>query len=154
MENSTNKKEPVLIKGGLAIDDRGMLVFANDFDFSDVKRFYMVENFSPETIRAFHGHKKEAKYVFVVSGSAIVAAVEMDDCENPNRNNKVRRFVLSALTPQILYIPAGFANGFRPLEHDTKIMFYSTSTLEESKGDDYRFPHDYWGNNIWAVENR
>jgi len=153
MENLI-KKEPTLIKGGFAVDDRGMLTFANDFDFNGVKRFYMVENFSPETIRAFHGHKNEAKYVFVVSGSAIVAAVEIDNTETPNKNNKARRFVLSARNPGILFIPAGFANGFRPLEHGTKIMFYSTSTLEESKGDDYRFPHNYWGKEIWEVENK
>lgn len=152
--DNLSKKEPILIKGGFAVDDRGMLTFVNDFNFESVKRFYMVENFSPETIRAWHGHKNEAKYVLVVSGSAIVAAIEMDHHETPNKNNKVHRFVLSSRNPQIVFIPAGFANGFRPLEHDTKIMFFSTSSLEESKNDDYRFPHDYWGSEIWSVEHR
>ncbi len=151
---SSSKKEPAAIKGGYAVDDRGALSFVNDFDFKGVKRSYMVENFSLDTVRAFHGHKKEAKYVYVVSGSAIVAAVEMDDTEKPNKANKVYRFVLSARAPQILFIPEGYANGMRSLEENTRIMFYSTSSLEESKGDDYRFPHDYWGNEIWSVENR
>jgi len=152
MEN-LNKK-PHLIEGGLAIDDRGQLTFANDFDFSNVKRFYIVENFSQDIVRAFHGHLKEEKYVLVVSGSVIIAAVEMDDTTKPKKSNEVHRFVISSKKPCILHIPASYANGFRALEENTKIVFFSTSSLEESKGDDYRFPYDYWGKEIWNVENR
>ena len=52
-----------LINGGIAVDDRGQLSFVNDFDFKDVKRFYMVENHEKGFIRAWHGHKKDVKYV-------------------------------------------------------------------------------------------
>lgn len=152
MEN-LNKK-PYLIEGGFAIDDRGQLSFVNDFDFSNVKRFYMVENFSQDVIRAFHGHLKEEKYVLVVSGSAIIAAVEMDDTIKPKKSNEVSRFILSSKKPCVLYVPAGYVNGLKALEENTKIIFFSTSSLEESKGDDYRFPYDYWGKEIWQVENR
>ncbi len=151
MNNSNN--EPQLLKGGLAVDDRGQLSFVNDFSFDGVKRFYMAENFSDSTIRAFHGHKKEAKYVSVISGSALVAAVLMDDTENPNKNNEVKRFTLSARSPSVLHIPAGYANGWKALEPGTKIVFFSTTTMEEAKDDDFRFPADYWGD-IWSVESR
>ena len=143
-----------LIPGGVAVDDRGCLAFANDFNFYGVKRFYQVQNFSTSTIRAFHGHLKEAKYVFVAKGSAIVATVELDDIKAPSKNQKVNRFILSDKKPQVLFIPPNYANGFRPLEEDTRILFFSTSSLEESKGDDYRFPVDYWGKEVWEVENR
>jgi dTDP-4-dehydrorhamnose 3,5-epimerase len=152
MENLNN--EPKIIDGGIAVDDRGQLTFANDFNFSGVKRFYMVENFFANTIRAFHGHAKEAKYVLIASGSAIVAAVKVADFSNPDKSEKVNRFVLSSRKPSLLFIPPGYANGFKPLEKDTKIIFFSTSSLEESKGDDYRFPADYWGKEVWEVENR
>lgn len=154
MSMETLPSEPKIIEAGMAVDDRGQLTFANDFNFSGVKRFYMVENFSTDTIRAFHGHAKEAKYVLVVSGSAIVAAVKVNDFSNPDKDEKVNRFVLSARKPSLLFIPSGYANGFRPLEKWTKIMFFSTSSLEESKGDDYRLPADYWGKTVWEVENR
>lgn len=147
-------KKPQLIKGGLAVDDRGQLSFINDFDFVGVKRFYMAENFTDSTIRAFHGHKKEAKYVFVVSGSALVVAVEMDDTTNPSKDNKVNRFTLSDRSPSVLYIPAGYANGWKALEPDTKVIFFSTTTMEEAKDDDFRFPADYWGDDIWLIESR
>lgn len=145
---------PQLLEGGLAVDDRGSLLFANSFDFHDVKRFYLVDNFSLSTIRAWHGHLKEAKYVLVVSGSAIVAATKMSTTVNPDKGSQVHRYVLSARQPSVLRIPAGYANGFRALEPNTKVMFLSTATLEESKGDDYRFPAEYWGESVWSVENR
>jgi dTDP-4-dehydrorhamnose 3,5-epimerase len=148
------KKEIQLIDGGIAVDDRGTLTFANDFDFYGVKRFYQVQNFSTSTIRAFHGHRREAKYVYVAKGSAIVAAVKLDDMETPSKDLKIHRYVLSDKNPKVLFIPPHYANGFRPLEEDTRIAFFSTSTLEESKGDDYRLPPDYWGHEIWEVEDR
>ncbi len=148
------QKKLRLIPGGVAVDDRGCLNFANDFNFYGVKRFYQVQNFSTSTIRAFHGHLKEAKYIYVAKGSAIVAAVELDDVKSPSKNKKVNRFILSDKKPQVLFIPPKYANGFRPLEEDTRILFFSTSSLEESKGDDYRFSVDYWGKEVWEVENR
>lgn len=146
--------EPKLIKGGIAVDDRGTLTFVNDFDFKGVKRCYQVKNFSKSTIRAFHGHQKEAKYAYVAKGSALVAVVKMTSTTKPSKKELVQRFVLSDKSPAVLYIPPGYANGFRSLEADTLIIFFSTSTLEESKGDDYRFPADYWGKKVWEVENR
>lgn len=152
MDNSP--KQPRLIPGDLAIDDRGQVAFANEFSFAAIKRFYMVENFSTEVIRAFHGHLKEEKFVMVVSGSAIVVAVPFDDPSKPNRAAKLHRFVLSDRRPQILHIPAGYANGFRPLEPKTKMIFFSTATLEDSGKDDFRLPYDQWGDEVWQVEFR
>ncbi len=136
------------------MDDRGQLTFANDFSFEGIRRFYMVENFSTDVVRAFHGHVHEEKYVLVVSGAALVAAVLMDHPVQPSKANPVQRFVLSEKKPAVLYVPAGYANGFRPLQPGTKIMFFSSATLEESKSDDHRFPFDYWGKEVWSVENR
>ena len=147
-------QEPRLIEAQTALDDRGQLTFSNSFDFKGIQRFYAVENFSTQVIRAWHGHLKESKYLFMASGSAIVAAVLLDDIKNPGKKNPVHLFVLSSKKPGLLYIPQGFANGFRFLEKGTKVIIFSTSSLEESKGDDYRFPHDYWGDEVWTVKNR
>jgi len=144
-----SNEKPKIIAGGLAKDERGQLVFANDFKMSDIKRFYMVENSSLDVVRAWHGHAKEAKYVFVVSGSALVAAVFLDDLKQPNKKNEIHKYIFSADKPQILYVPPGYANGFRSLEPGTKVIFFSTTTLEESKNDDFRFPVDYFGMEIW-----
>jgi len=148
-----NLNKPKIIKGGFAVDERGKVTFCNDFNFKNVKRFYLLENSSTDIIRAFHGHLKEEKYMFVASGRAIICAIKLDDVEKPSKENEVHRFVLSARNPSVLYIPAGFANGFKALEENTKMIVFSTSSLEESQKDDYRFPYDYWGKDIWEVKN-
>ena len=144
--------KPTLIEGNLAVDDRGQLSFVNSFQFDTVKRFYMVSNHTAGFIRAWHAHQKEGKFVHVVSGSVIVGAVRIDNWETPDTGAKVERFVMSALKPSILYIPRGFANGFKTLTEDTRVMFFSTSTLEESKGDDFRYDARMW--NPWDVAER
>lgn len=137
--------ETRIINGGLSIDDRGSVTFVNDFDFLNVKRFYVVENHRSGFIRAWHGHEREGKYVFVVNGTALIGAVKMDD-------DSAKKFILSDRNPKVLYIPPGYANGFKTLEENTKIIFYSTSTLQDSLSDDIRFPYDKW--NIWQEDYR
>ena len=144
--------EPKLIAGNLAIDDRGGVGFVNDFDFAGVKRFYTVVNHRQGFVRAWHAHKREAKYVTVVSGAALIAAVKIDDWQNPSRNAQVHRFVLSDSRPSVVYVPAGYGNGFMSLTADAKLMFFSTSTVEESRGDDYRYDARHW--DPWQVEER
>ena len=144
--------QPQLLKGGLAVDDRGAVSFVNDFNFSDVKRFYIVENHKQGFVRAWHAHKNEAKYVMVVKGSAVIGAVQIDDWDNPSKDLKVNRYVLSEKNPSVLYIPAGFANGFMSLSKDTKIIFFSTSELKDSLNDDIRYDAHYW--EAWEVEER
>ena len=147
-------QEPKLLEGQCSADDRGDLTFCNALDFRGIRRFYMVENHSTHVIRAWHGHMKESKVLFIVSGAAIVAAVKLDDAKNPGKDHPIHRFVLSAKKPALLCIPAGFANGFRFLEKGTKLMIFSSASLEESKNDDFRFPHDYWGGEVWQVQHR
>lgn len=148
-----------ILVGGVAVDDRGSVRFVNDFDFKGVKRFYQIENHR-KFVRAWHGHKNEGKYVYVARGSAVVGAVPIDgpNPASPDYKDhilkgwKPERFVLSAQAPKILWMPPGYYNGFMTLEDDTIVMFYSTSTLEESKSDDIRLPYDTW--DIWDVEKR
>lgn len=152
MEKSNNI--PKIIKGAFALDQRGKVSFCNDFNFKNVKRFYFIENSSTDIIRAFHGHLKEEKYMLVISGKALISAVHLDNPQNPDKNNEVFRFVLSSQEPSVLHIPGGFANGMKFLEEGTKLIVFSTATLEDSKNDDYRFSEDYWGKEIWEIKEK
>jgi nucleoside-diphosphate-sugar epimerase/dTDP-4-dehydrorhamnose 3,5-epimerase-like enzyme len=143
---------PKIIEGGLVVDDRGQVIFVNNFDFKGIKRFYAVSNHKAGFVRAWHAHKKEAKYVMATKGSALIGVVQIDNWKNPNKKAAVARFVLSEKTPKLLYIPAGYANGFMSLTSDSELIFYSTSDLEDSLNDDYRFSSRYW--DIWKVEER
>lgn len=141
-----------LIEGAVAFDDRGQLAFVNGFGFEGVKRFYAVSNHRQGFVRAWHAHRREAKYVHLAKGSALVGAVRVDDWERPSPELPVERFVLSAGKPSVLFIPAGFANGFMSLSDDALLYYFSTSSLEESRGDDVRYPARHW--DPWQVEER
>lgn len=147
-----NHQEPQLFKGGLAVDDRGSVSFVNDFNFAGVKRFYCVENHKQGFVRAWHAHRNESKYVMVVKGSAVIGAVEIDNWDNPSKDLKIHRYVLSEKSPSVLFIPAGYANGFMNLSGDAKIMFFSTSELKDSLNDDVRYDAHYW--EAWKAEER
>ena len=142
---------PKLIDGGKVFDDRGSLSFFNDASFINLKRFYIVENHSSKFIRAWHGHKKEAKYVYVPKGTAVIGVVKLP-LSSTSESHNPEKFILSANKPQVLYIPKGFANGAMTLEENTIIQYFSTSSLEESIGDDIRFAHNKW--DIWKSEYR
>jgi dTDP-4-dehydrorhamnose 3,5-epimerase len=141
-----------LIRGGLATDDRGEVGFVNEFDFADVKRFYMVSNHRRGFIRAWHAHRIEGKYVLVVKGAAMVCGVKIDDWDQPSRDLQIHRYVLSERLPSALYLPPGYANGFMSLTDNAKLLFFSTATLEDSLGDDIRYDARYW--DPWTVEER
>lgn len=137
---------PKLFRGGVAADERGVVSFVNDFDFTGVKRFFQVSNHASRFIRAWHGHRREGVYVHVSRGAALVGAVCLE------RQEVVHRGVLSDRVPSVLWIPPNHANGFMNLQADTTVQFFSTATLAETAEDDIRFQFDRW--NIWTIENR
>jgi dTDP-4-dehydrorhamnose 3,5-epimerase len=141
-----------LLTGGINVDDRGTIRHVNGFEFDGVKRFYVVENHRAGLVRAWHGHRREAKCVTVLTGAALVAAVAIDDWKQPALDAPVERFVLSSSAPAVLFIPPGYANGFMSLTPDARLVFFSTATLDESRADDVRFPARTW--DPWGVEER
>lgn len=145
------------INGAVATDDRGSVRFVNDFNFERVKRFYQVQNHVQGFIRAWHAHEKEAKYVYVAKGSALVGAIPLEHMLSIKAGagvdvSKIFKITISSNNPRIVYIPAGYANGFKSLEDNTIIQFFSTSSLEDSLGDDIRFEYDLV--NIWKEDYR
>ena len=144
--------KPEVIDGGLAVDDRGSVLFVNDLSLKSFRRFYLISNHMAGFVRAWHGHKLESKVLVVVRGTMLIGAVQVDDWISPSRKAEVMRVVLSASKPSALSIPPGFANGSMSLTQDAQLLVFSNSSVEESQNDDYRFPADYW--DIWTVEQR
>ncbi|MBT5111448.1 MAG: sugar epimerase [Rhodospirillaceae bacterium] len=142
----------MILNGKIAVDDRGEVGFVNDFDFAEVKRFYTVANHQSGFVRAWHGHRHEAKYVTAVHGAFLVCCIKIDDWDDPASDLPVTRYILSDKTPAVIYVPAGYVNGFKSLTDGAKLMYFSTSSLEDSGNDDIRFPAQKW--NPWVVEER
>lgn len=139
--------KPELISGNLHKDERGVVRFVNDFDMQNIRRFYHVVNNSCAVVRAWQGHKIEEKYFYVSQGSFLIAAAKIDDWLNPSEKLEPETFILQANNPQILFIPAGYANGVQALEEDSSLIVYSNLTLEESANDTFRFDAKLW--NVW-----
>jgi dTDP-4-dehydrorhamnose 3,5-epimerase len=76
----------------------------------------------------------------------------MSDTIAPSKDSPVFRFVIDSESNTAIYIPAGYANGLMSLTMDAEFTVISSASLEESKGDDYRFPFDYW--EAWNIEQR
>jgi dTDP-4-dehydrorhamnose 3,5-epimerase-like enzyme len=133
-----------LIKGNSFTDERGTLHFVNDFHFEWIKRFYTISHPDTSVIRAWQGHKIETKHFFVTKGTFLICWVEIDNWDNPGKELKINKKILSADSPQILIVPPGNANGFKALEPESTLVVFSDLTLEESAGDIYRFESDYW----------
>ncbi len=144
-------RKPQLMEGGVALDERGRTSFVNGFRFENIRRFYIVQNHRVDTVRAWHGHLREEKYVYVAAGRAIVAAAGLAEDGRLDSNAEIFRYVMSSQEPQVLYLPAGMANGWRALEDGTRLIFFSTLSLEETKMDDFRFPHDFLGMEVWQA---
>jgi dTDP-4-dehydrorhamnose 3,5-epimerase len=158
--------EPKLIDGGSAIDDRGKLrFFMKDIPWDKIKRFYTVKNWKDQFCRAFHGHAYESKWVFVIKGAVIFKLTPLDNLititndgtviENPVKNvDNVKTFVLDENSNKMLYIPAGYFNGFKTLTPDAEVQFFSDKTVDESKGDDFRFDINKFNPLMWTVKER
>jgi dTDP-4-dehydrorhamnose 3,5-epimerase-like enzyme len=145
-------KKVRLIDADIATDDRGELMFSNNFDMSKIKRFYQITNFKTPFVRAWHGHKYESKYIVVLKGAAMLAVVKINNWKKPNKGLKIEKFILNDKKPKLLFIPGGHAHGFKTLKSDTRLMVFSTSSVKQSKKDDYRFQSNYW--NPWQIKER
>ena len=136
-----------IIEGNLFSDDRGSLSFVNGFSLKSIVRFYEITPKDTSIIRAWQAHKKESKWFYCSQGSFKVNLIKLDSFENPSQELPVFSYELSANNPQVLFIPGGYANGFKALTEDSKLMVFSDFELEGSKLDDFRFETNKWLNN-------
>jgi len=137
-------KLPNVIEGGNYKDARGQLEFFNSFDMSPIKRIYFTTHFNTNVVRAWQGHIIESRWFLCVKGSFTVKLVAIDDWENPSDDLKVHQYKLSSKKQEILHIPSGFANGFKALEDDSKLMIMSNYGFNEIENDQVRFDQNKW----------
>lgn len=135
---------PAIIKGGVHTDARGTIKFANGFRMDEVKRFYCIHHTDVSTVRAWQAHRLEKKWFYVLEGAFKVVLVKPDNWEHPGELLPLMEFDLEASANEVLYIPNGFANGFKALHPNSKMMIYTDSHIEDAAKDDLRFSPDKW----------
>ena len=96
-----------------------------------------------KTVRAWHGHKLEEKWISVEEGEFLICAVQIEDFDNPSSNIKIHKFTLTP-ADGILYVPNNYANGAMNITENNSIRYFSSLPLDESVKDDYRFDSKFW----------
>ncbi len=135
---------PIEINGSSFSDTRGKLHFFNTFDMGEIVRLYEIVPSDIQTIRAWQGHQKEKKWLYCNAGAFVVHLIKLDNADNPSQDIPSEKFLLDAKKPMILEIPGGYANGFKAMEEESKLLVFSNFGLEESKKDDFRYPAEQW----------
>jgi dTDP-4-dehydrorhamnose 3,5-epimerase-like enzyme len=119
------------ITGGQFSDQRGLLRFVIDFDMKQIRRMYLIEPTFGQ-IRAWQGHKKEQKWIFVLEGSFLIQTVSMQEQQNRSK------IIVLAEDNRVIYINSGNYNGFEALEGGSKMLVFSDQTLDEAASDDFK----------------
>lgn len=135
---------PKIIQGGNFSDHRGTISYVNDFSFKDIERFYIISNSDENPIRAWQGHKLDAKNFYCLKGSFKIHFVKIDNWENPSKDLTIETVLVSESDSRIVHIPAGYANAIESLESDSKLISFSTLPLLKVSEDDVRYDPNYW----------
>ena len=135
--------KPKLIKGGSHSDNRGSIIFNNDFDVSEIKRIYTIQNKNTNFVRAWQGHAIEKRWFSAIKGSFLIKLIKIDNWENPKKNLEVYSTILNDKNFDTLCVPKGYVNSIQALEEESKLMTMSDYLLGEVK-DEYRFDSNYF----------
>jgi dTDP-4-dehydrorhamnose 3,5-epimerase len=138
------QKKPEILKGNSFSDERGELLFNNDFDMLPIKRFYIIRHTDKKVIRAWQGHQIEHKFFKCINGSFVVVWKKIDDFTNPNDANQPKFAILQKKENNILSIPPGYVNGLKALEDNSEILVFSNFYLGEVSDDSFRFDKNLW----------
>lgn len=134
---------PEIKEGGFHSDQRGTLFYNNEFDATEIKRFYAIENKDTSFVRAWQGHKIEQRWFSAVAGSFEIRLVEIDNWDTPSRQLDIHTFMLYSSRLDILHVPKGYVSSIRSLEEKSRLLVMADYMLGEIK-DEYRYDADYF----------
>lgn len=133
----------MLLKGNKHQDERGIITFNNEFDASQIKRIYTIENASTEFIRGWQGHKIEQRWFACMKGCFEISVIDVDDFEKPSKGLPIQKYLLTADVLTYLHIPSGCITAIQAKEKESKLLVLADYGLGEID-DEYRFPIDYF----------
>jgi dTDP-4-dehydrorhamnose 3,5-epimerase-like enzyme len=139
------EKSATIIKGNSHSDDRGTLVFNNDYQATEVKRIYFIENKDTSFVRGWQGHQIEQRWFAAIQGSFKICIRAIDNWENPSKELPFEPFVIYATSFDVLHIPKGYITSIQSLEENSRLMAMSDYSLG-TVSDEYRFDINYFNN--------
>jgi dTDP-4-dehydrorhamnose 3,5-epimerase-like enzyme len=132
-----------LILGNRYADARGDLFYNNDFDASQVKRIYIIENNSTDFVRGWQGHQIEQRWFSAVKGKFKIELIQIDNWEQPSKDLKVHSVVIDSNKLDVIHVPKGYVSSIQSLEEDSKLLVMADYLLGEIK-DEFRYEIDYF----------
>lgn len=129
---------PSIIKGNSHTDERGTITYNNDYDASEIKRIYFIENKDVDFVRGWQGHKVEQRWFSAVQGSFKITTIAIDNWEKPSQTLEQEEHILQAKSFDVLHVPKGNITSIQALEMNSKLIAMSDYNLGEIK-DEYRF---------------
>lgn len=136
---------PILFSGNCHKDQRGQLYYNNNFDATNIKRMYVIENHSVDFVRAWQGHKIEQRWFSAVQGRFKILLIAIDNWEKPNDSLPRLEYILKSETFDVLHVPAGYVSSIQALEEKSKLVVMSDYHLGEIN-DDFRYQMNYFIN--------
>ena len=137
----------MLLEGKKHQDERGIITFNNEFDASQVKRIYTIENHSTAYIRGWQGHKIEQRWFACMKGSFEISVIEVDDFAQPSKDLTIQKYLLKEDTLTYLYIPKGCITAIQSKTENSKLLVLADYGLGEID-DEYRFDLNYFNENL------
>jgi hypothetical protein len=131
---------PQIIEGNEYSDGRGKLFFNNDFDATEVKRIYFIENVNTEFVRGWQGHKIEQRWFTAVLGSFKIMVQAFSNFENEIESKVIFEFELNSKKLNVIHIPGGYLTAIQSLETNSKLLVMADHFLGEIN-DEFRYEY-------------
>lgn len=133
-----------LITGNKFEDHRGILQFNNEFDLSEVKRMYVIQNSINHTKRGWQGHSIEKRWYICLYGKFKITVIKIDNWESPSKDLPKSEYILEGNSElNVLYIEPGNITLIESLIEESKLLVYSNYKLGEVN-DEYRFAIEHF----------
>ncbi len=132
------------IQGDVSKDQRGQIRFVNDFDMSEVKRFYIIKNKDTELIRGWRAHRVEQRWFYVLCGTFLVNLIKIDDWEKPDPHLAIQTEILRAEEMKVLHVPPGYGTTFKALNADSELLVYADYPITHAPFDNYSWSLNYF----------
>lgn len=133
----------MVLKGNKHTDERGSITFNNEFDASQVKRIYTIENHAVDFVRGWQGHKIEQRWFACMKGEFEISVIEIDDFDSPSQALEAQKYILDDNTLDYLYVPSGCITAIKALKNGSKLLVLADYALGEII-DEYRFDLQYF----------
>lgn len=137
---NNKQKIPTLIKGNISRDSRGEIFHVNDFDLTQIKRIYIIENKDSNFYRGWKGHLVEKRWFLCTKGAIKIYLAKINELDN--KINNAISFHLHQDEIDILFVPPGYATIIKQIKPNSRIMAFSDYYLGESNDENLRWPNN------------